>query len=354
LPFSTPAPVPLTPPKRWPWLLSAFVAGILAIGVLVALHAREQRAERAETQATLFAAELRDSVRELTLFGYAVPESRLVPAMRPVIASTVHVAEARLDRLAEVLGEGDADVARLRAQLQEIGRLNAGTDDPKAFGERLGAAAEWAARTADGVADAQQERAAVAGRESIGGGVAAVLFGILIVTLVLRRVQRVLVAAERRQAVQLKDLAERDPLTGLANRRRLGDDLARLAAHATPDRPVQVLICDLDGFKALNDSLGHEAGDDLLVAFAVHLQEATADAGQAYRLGGDEFCVLSRPGLDVAGRVRRVLAGDADGRVRGSAGLALWPADAPTARDAMRLADERMYAAKARRRSTAA
>jgi GGDEF domain-containing protein len=64
--------------------------------------------------------------------------------------------------------------------------------------------------------------------------------------------------------------------------------------------------------------------------------------------------VLSRPGRDVAADVGLVLAGGADGLVTGSAGLALWPLDAPTARGAMRLADERMYAAKAARRHGAA
>jgi diguanylate cyclase (GGDEF)-like protein len=108
------------------------------------------------------------------------------------------------------------------------------------------------------------------------------------------------------------------------------------------------MICDLDGFKRLNDTLGHDAGDELLVAFGHRLAAAAGDAGQVYRLGGDEFCVVSRPGLDVAPRVRRAVAARDNPRdpVRGSCGVALWPLEAPTAREAMRLADERMYAAK--------
>ncbi|MDX6728719.1 MAG: diguanylate cyclase, partial [Baekduia sp.] len=110
--------------------------------------------------------------------------------------------------------------------------------------------------------------------------------------------------------------------------------------------PVQVLICDLDGFKAFNDRLGHEAGDQLLVDLADRLRAAVGDAGTVYRLGGDEFCVFSRPGGDIADGVLRALVGPGADPVRGSAGLALWPTDAPTARAAMRLADQRMYVAK--------
>lgn len=116
-----------------------------------------------------------------------------------------------------------------------------------------------------------------------------------------------------------------------------------------------MLICDLDGFKTLNDTLGHDAGDELLVAFGRRLDIAVGGSGTAYRLGGDEFCVLSDPGVDVAPIVRQAVAGAGNPRdpVRGSAGRALWPAEAPAAREAMRLADERMYAAKDARRAAA-
>ncbi|WP_272474311.1 GGDEF domain-containing protein [Baekduia alba] len=347
-----PAPVIAAPPKRWPWLALALIVGVAAISVLTALHQREQNARRAEMQATLFATELRDSVREITVFGNATPDRDLTRVLRPVIASTARTASARVARLDRLLG-GDPRTDRLTAQLLQIRQVAATTSGPIAFGVRLNAQADRMARTADAIARDQRARATLIARETIAGGALAVLLSLAIVALVLQRAQRLLVAAGLRQAAQLQELAESDPLTGLANRRRLADDLARLRALTTPGAPVQVVICDLDGFKALNDTLGHEAGDELLVRFAAHLTAAAGDRGEAYRLGGDEFCVLSRPGLDVAGPIRAALAGDADLPVRGSAGLALWPTEAPSARAAMRLADERMYAVKASRRRAA-
>lgn len=350
MPTSVSAPVPTAPPKRWPWLLLAAVVGVVAIVVLVALHAREQGAKRAETQALLFAAELRDSVREITLFGNAIPRSQLAPALRPVVRSTARTMGERLERLDQTLDHADPRVEELRGELLRIRRMAATATDARVYDGALPPAAERMARTADAIAATERGRARLAARESIAGGALAVLLGMGIVALVLQRSQRLLLAAGRRQARQLQELADHDPLTGLNNRRRLGEDLVRLGRYATDAEPVQVMICDLDGFKALNDSLGHEAGDELLVRFAAQLVDAAGESGEVYRLGGDEFCVLSRPGRDIAGRVRLTLAGEGHSPVRGSAGLALWPCEAPNAREAMRMADERMYAAKAARR----
>lgn len=81
-----------------------------------------------------------------------------------------------------------------------------------------------------------------------------------------------------------------DPLTGLGNRRRLIDDLD--TADHRHGRVRGIALFDLDGFKAYNDAFGHPAGDALLVRLGARLRDAVEDSGAAYRLGGDEFCVV--------------------------------------------------------------
>ncbi len=118
--------------------------------------------------------------------------------------------------------------------------------------------------------------------------------------------------AQGRALERSRAQARTDELTGLANRRAL---LEALTASATalppsPDRPLELLLLDLDGFKEVNDSLGHAAGDDLLGLVARELVEAAPGCLVA-RLGGDEFAVLlprSGPGVrgpDLAARLRR-------------------------------------------------
>ncbi|TWS31024.1 GGDEF domain-containing protein [Tsukamurella conjunctivitidis] len=105
---------------------------------------------------------------------------------------------------------------------------------------------------------------------------------------------------------ELSHLAHHDALTGLPNRRRLREDLAGRAAG-----PVGFCLVDLDGFKAINDRLGHAAGDRLLVATATRIRTALTGVGTLYRVGGDEFAVLVsppfRPG-DAAQLVHRALS----------------------------------------------
>jgi GGDEF domain-containing protein len=83
-----------------------------------------------------------------------------------------------------------------------------------------------------------------------------------------------------------------DPLTGLANRRQLAEDLASVWHHTSEGRAVRLLMFDLDGFKAYNDTFGHLGGDLLLSRVSRALHNAVGADGRAYRLGGDEFCAL--------------------------------------------------------------
>ena len=143
-----------------------------------------------------------------------------------------------------------------------------------------------------------------------------------------------------------------DPLTGLGNRRRLFADLASAQRRRSV---ATIVIIDLDGFKAYNDSLGHHAGDALLCTIAARLNAAVLGVGAAYRLGGDEFCLvldglLDKPAVDelLAPMLSDDLAPLAVGMSHGSAKLCT---DDPEA--TLRNADERMYAEKAARRQRA-
>jgi two-component system cell cycle response regulator len=148
-----------------------------------------------------------------------------------------------------------------------------------------------------------------------------------------------------------------DGLSGLPNRRALLIDLEEAVARATAAEPRTLALFDLDGFKQYNDAYGHAAGDTLLRRLAGELQTATAGYGRAYRLGGDEFCVLLEGHVDAGDLVIEAallsLFEPADPyAVDASYGLVVLPLDATTAAEALRLADHRMYALKHGRRAT--
>jgi diguanylate cyclase (GGDEF)-like protein len=145
--------------------------------------------------------------------------------------------------------------------------------------------------------------------------------------------------------------ATTDPLTGLGNRRRLMDELERAVRSAASGSLWTLAFFDLDGFKRYNDSFGHSAGDALLVRLGRALESTVGPAGQAFRLGGDEFCLL------LAGRFARQDAKIADCRaalsergsgfaVTASCGVVVLPDEAGSVGAALNLADERMYADK--------
>jgi two-component system cell cycle response regulator len=148
-----------------------------------------------------------------------------------------------------------------------------------------------------------------------------------------------------------------DGLSGLPNRRALMLDLEEAAAVATSEEPRTLALFDLDGFKQYNDAFGHAAGDSLLRRLAADLATAVAGQGRAYRLGGDEFCILLDRHADandpVVEAALLALFEPADPyAVDASYGLVALPDDAPTAAEALRLADHRMYALKHGRRAT--
>jgi diguanylate cyclase (GGDEF)-like protein/PAS domain S-box-containing protein len=105
------------------------------------------------------------------------------------------------------------------------------------------------------------------------------------------------ITRHKRSQAQLRDLATRDPLTGLANRRWFELQLGRHVRACLEDGPKgAVLVIDLDDFKTVNDTLGHQAGDRLVVEAAHTLRRHLRDQDLLARLGGDEFAVLLRDG----------------------------------------------------------
>ena len=150
-----------------------------------------------------------------------------------------------------------------------------------------------------------------------------------------------------------------DSLTGLANRRRLISDLNRALHSATQGEQITLAFFDLDGFKAYNDSFGHPAGDALLRRLGRLLAGSIGGFGTAYRLGGDEFCILVSGGGGAGGGLveaaRAALTTRGEGfEISASCGQAELPSEAATAAEALRLVDRRMYAEKARRSSRVA
>jgi two-component system, cell cycle response regulator len=153
----------------------------------------------------------------------------------------------------------------------------------------------------------------------------------------------------------LHDDASTDALTKLANRRKLLDDLDRALATGQDARGSHVFaLYDLDGFKLYNDTYGHPAGDSLLRQLGATLAAAVEPGGRAYRLGGDEFCILVPSSAGAAQRIveagRDALTEHGEGfRISASVGAVLISAEASVASEAMRLADRRMYVEKAAR-----
>lgn len=152
---------------------------------------------------------------------------------------------------------------------------------------------------------------------------------------------------------QVEALANTDPLTGLANRRVLEQELERNCdAPAAPGGPA-VLLCDIDGLKAVNDQEGHEAGDAVIVQVATALTEAAAahDDAVVSRIGGDEFCILLPCGAaedarEIGEDAARRLAREGEVPVTISSGVAAPSPGVERPAELLRAADFAQYRAK--------
>ena len=158
---------------------------------------------------------------------------------------------------------------------------------------------------------------------------------------------------------EIEQMAFIDPLTRLPNRRLMEDRLQQALAFATrAEKLVAVCVMDLDGFKNVNDTFGHVAGDAVLVEVAGRLQQVVRANDTVARMGGDEF-VLLLAGLNDVGEAEEIiertlaavrapvrLADEQPAYVSASIGLAVFPYDAQLADDLLRRSDAAMYAAK--------
>lgn len=172
------------------------------------------------------------------------------------------------------------------------------------------------------------------------------------------------ISEKKRQEAEILKQAHYDSLTGLPNRFLAMDRLAQLLKEASRDvRKVAILFLDLDGFKRVNDTLGHETGDRLLAQAADRLQSVVRDGDSVCRLGGDEFVVLLRNLVEL-GDVKVVASGlisqfrhpfrldERELVITTSIGIAIYPGDGDTPNELLRNADIAMYHSKGQGKNT--
>ncbi|OFW75008.1 MAG: hypothetical protein A2201_07130 [Alicyclobacillus sp. RIFOXYA1_FULL_53_8] len=167
------------------------------------------------------------------------------------------------------------------------------------------------------------------------------------------------ISNRKKQEEIIQHMAYHDFLTALPNRQSLRERLEQVLGHATPSMTLAVMLIDLDGFKQINDTLGHTAGDQLLQIVADRLTTCLPENGFLARMGGDEFVVLLSPIVDseetasIANRILDTLREpytvlNTEFRVTGSIGISVFPADGTSAEELIRTADVALYEVKTR------
>jgi diguanylate cyclase (GGDEF)-like protein len=353
--------------SRSRWWLGAWLLLLVALGVAAAtgygiMRVNDYAGGRGQLTALLSRIET-GSRHQSAVEWQAVAEGRLIPEL----ARERQQVDATMDDLLTQLLAADPDSSAARAVSDAFGVYQAAVDDQfrlLADGE-LAEAEEVDEQRVDPAFDRLAQSLAVAGRHYRTVANQAnrrADLGTLLLLLAAATIIGVLVWRFQRAKSQTAELfahqAHHDPLTALPNRALLVERLqAELARAARRREPVFLLWLDLDDFKVVNDSLGHQAGDQLLVAVGERLRACLRPGDTPARMGGDEFTVLltdvdGRPGaIRVAERVGAELSASfaVAGHqvvVQASIGIAHSVPGHTSAQELLRNADIAMYEAK--------
>jgi diguanylate cyclase (GGDEF)-like protein len=259
------------------------------------------------------------------------------PASIVRVAPTIRLIRPVIDRIFAIGGRSSRSVSRYLPQV--LAAIHA-----------LQVQAEGAAQLLAQAGRTYDQRATQAKRNAIIGSTATILI-LLSVFVFFFRQAKIARAEIIRLLAASQDEASTDPLTGIGNRRSFKQDLELLVTGADPGHEILVAMLDLDGFKVYNDTFGHAAGDALLARLAGRLCDAVAGAGTAYRMGGDEFCVVAPTDTEHGERLLHAavaaLTDTGEGWQIGSSWGVAWIGSETTGvAEALQLADERMYAQK--------
>jgi diguanylate cyclase (GGDEF)-like protein len=357
------------------------IAGAAAIAAITALQNRSDRSRRAQAEL----AQVTANLGRLQAAPFQVVVAAKPAAIRARMAALEAAARADVDRLrandpvpalarvdaqlAEVAKAEEAELSLLQLFLTADGRSEMAAAFVAPQGsplsllvtaplQRAQRANQTVVATLDAAGRQYDARASSAKTQSLAGSIAAIVLLVLAFSYANRRARRARAEAERLAAENAslaaasRHEAITDALTGLGNRRALIEALEDELSDGHPHRRLALALFDLDGFKQYNDSFGHPAGDELLARLGQRLAESVGGIGTAFRMGGDEFCVLAAAGDGgeqlVARRAAEALTETAEGCAIGcSYGLAVVPDEAHSVEEALRLADQRMYAEKA-------
>ena len=323
--------------------------GLVAIGSIVVLQQRADDGRRAELKLAGLKLEL------AALQNAPFHASASTGGSPRIAANLLAVGKAQLARtLLELertnpppaLAQLGAPLAANLATLDLIYEIGATTHEYGPQADRLAGMAARSQDEAGALLDAAGaeygRRALRSDREATAGAVLAIVFLLGAFGLLYRKNRRLL-ATSRHEALV-------DALTGLRNRRALVSDLDAGLSRASTASPLLLALFDLDGFKAYNDTFGHPAGDALLTRLGARMQAALPSNATAYRMGGDEFCVLATGAHESDQIVRQASAALTQASelvgVSCSYGSVRIPLEATSSEQALHVADQRMYARK--------